>query len=169
MLLLGAGCRHEPEFPGELDVPYVQTAPEHVTAMLKLAKVTRNDYVVDLGCGDGRVVIAAAREFGAHGLGVDLSPDRIDEANQNARQAGVSDLASFRVQNLFDTDLSRATVVTFFLLPDVNSNLRQKLLTQLPPGARVVSYRFPVAGWPAEETIRLGRMPVYLMRMPGNP
>jgi SAM-dependent methyltransferase len=168
-MLLCSACRHEPDYPGELDVPYVQTSATHVTAMLKLAQVTKGDYVVDLGCGDGRVVIAAAREFGAQGMGVDLSPDRIDEANRNASQAGVSSRVRFQVQDLFDADLRGATVVTFFLLPDVNSRLRQKLLTQLQPGARVVSYRFPVGGWPAEQAIQLGRIPVYLMRTPGNP
>jgi len=120
--------------------------------MLRLAGVTRDDLVYDLGCGDGRIVIAAARHFGAGGFGVDLDPRRIAEAEAAARRAGVQDRVRFAVQDLFKTDLSRASVVALYLYPELNARLRPKLLAELRPGARVVAFQFGIPGWEPERT-----------------
>src|SRR5258708_2240678 len=113
-----------PPAPQQGEVPYVPTPPEVVETMLKLGAVKKGDIVYDLGCGDGRIVITAAQKFRARGVGVDIDPERIKEAEQNARQAGVSDSVRFIEKNLFDVDLHEATVVTLYLLPDVNQRLR---------------------------------------------
>lgn len=131
----------------KLDVPYVPT-PHHVVAkMLEMAKVSRNDIVYDLGSGDGRIVITAAQRYGSRGLGYDLDPKRIEEANENARTAGVTDRVRFVQQDLFKADLSQATVVTLYLLPEVNLKLRPKLLKELKPGTRIVSHNYGLGDW----------------------
>ena len=130
----------------ELDVPYVETPDDIVTLMLDLAEITDNDYVIDLGTGDGRIVIGAVKR-GATGLGVDLDPVRIDEARVNADKAGVSDRVKFEVADLFQTDISAATVVTLFLNSEVNMRLRPALFEQLKPGTRVVSHNFDMEDW----------------------
>ena len=127
-------------------VPYVPTPQVVVDRMLEIAKVGAGDYLIDLGSGDGRIVITAARKYGARGFGVDLNPERIKESNENARQAGVTDKVAFYQQNLFETDLSPATVITMYLLPRVNLDLRPKLL-DLAPGTRLVSHDFDMADW----------------------
>src|SRR6185369_13970983 len=120
------------------EVPFI-TTPDHVTlAMLEIAKVGPQDFVLDLGSGDGRIVITAAKRFGARGLGVEIVPDLVKKSRESARLAGVADRAEFREQDLFATDLSKATVVTLYLLPEVNLQLRPKLL-KLKPGTRIVS------------------------------
>src|SRR5262245_3944921 len=139
--------------PAKLDVMFVATELEIVRAMLTLAGVTRDDVVYDLGCGDGRIVIAAAKDFGARGVGVDLNPQRIREAQANAVRAGVVDRVTFRVQDLFDTDIQSATVVTLFLSPAVNARLQPKFMTQLKPGSRIVSHRFLIGEWVPEQTV----------------
>jgi len=140
--------------PGiKLDVPYVSTPHEVVDAMLKLARVGPGDVVYDLGCGDGRFVIAAAREFGARGVGVDIDPARIAEANAAAEREGVADRVRFLRQDLFDVNLSPATVVTLFLLPELNDRLAPKMRRELRPGARIVSHRWTIRGWPPDEAI----------------
>ena len=121
------------------DVPYVPTPEDVVEAMLKLANVTKNDVVYDLGCGDGRIVITAAQKYGARGVGVDINPERIQDSNANAKKAGVTDRVKFVQQDLFETDFREATVVMLYLLPDVNLRLRPKLLSELKPGTRIVS------------------------------
>lgn len=131
---------------GEPSVPYVPTPQDVVEKMLEIAKVGPNDYVIDLGSGDGRIVITAARKFGARGFGVDLNPERIRESNENARKAGVTDRVSFQQRDLFETDLGEATVITLYLLPRVNLELRPKLL-QLRPGTRIVSHDFSMEDW----------------------
>jgi SAM-dependent methyltransferase len=141
--------------PPRLDVIYVPTDMEVVTTMLEAAKVGPGDVVYDLGCGDGRIVITAARRFGARGIGVDLDPERIAEARQNATQAGVSDRVSFLVQDLFTTDVSPATVVALYLSPDINLRLRPKLQRELRPGSRIVSHQFDMGDWPPQRTIEL--------------
>jgi ubiquinone/menaquinone biosynthesis C-methylase UbiE len=123
----------EPGGPGKLDVIFVPTDPSIVNAMLTLAGVTRDDVVYDLGCGDGRIVIAAAKEFGARGVGVDLDPRRIQEARAHADRAGVGDRVTFRVEDVLDADIRNATVVTLFLSPELNARLRPKLLSELRP------------------------------------
>ncbi len=130
----------------ELDVPYVETPDNIVTLMLDLAEITDNDYVIDLGTGDGRIVIGAVKR-GATGLGVDLDPVRIEEARVNADKAGVSDRVKFEVADLFKTDISAATVVTLFLNSEVNMRLRPTLLEKLKPGTRVVSHNFDMEDW----------------------
>ena len=133
-------------FAAELSVPYVPTPQEVVERMLQIAKVGPNDYVVDLGSGDGRIVVTAAKKHGARGFGVDLNPERIRESNDNARRAGVTDKVAFYQRDLFETDLSQATVITMYLLPRVNLELRPKLL-QLKPGTRIVSHDFSMDDW----------------------
>lgn len=138
----------------ELSVPYVPTPPDVVEAMLKVAKVSRSDYLIDLGSGDGRIVINAAKQYGARGFGVDLNPVRIDEANANARQAGVTDKVAFYQRDLFETELSDASVITMYLLPRVNIELRPKLLA-LKPGTRVVSHDFSMDEWKPDAHIKV--------------
>jgi len=142
--------RHKP------DVPYVPTTDEAVKAMLKLAGVKGSDIVYDLGCGDGRIVIAAVRDFGAHGVGIDIDPKRIAEANENAKRAGVQARVRFEENDLFEADFHEATVVTLFLLPEVNLKLRPKLLKELKPGTRIVSNTFDLGDWKAEKEIEVG-------------
>lgn len=157
--------------PVRLDVIWVPTDLVLVTEMLTLASVARDDVVYDLGCGDGRIVIAAAREFGARGVGVDLDPQRIREARENAVRAGVADRVTFRVQDLFDTDLREATVVTLFLSPEVNLRLLPKLRQELRPGSRIVSHRFDLGDWKPEKTITVTVLEqtnwLFLWRIPG--
>jgi SAM-dependent methyltransferase len=128
--------------PPKRDVIYVPTPPEVVEGMLKAAKVTKNDVVYDLGSGDGRIVIMAAQMFGARGVGIDIDPERIAEANANAKEAGVTDRVRFLNQDLFTTDISDATVVTLYLLGTLNQKLLPKLNRELRPGTRVVSHAF---------------------------
>ena len=127
--------------------PYVPTPQEVVDRMLQLASVTKSDVVYDLGCGDGRIPITAAKAFGARGVGVDIDPQRIAEANANAKQAGVSHLVTFKLQDAMTTDLSDATVVTLYLLSSSNLKLRPILTKQLKPGARIVSHAFSMGDW----------------------
>ena len=143
----------EEETP-ELDVPYVPTHQKAVEEMLNLAKVTGKDYVIDLGCGDGRIVITAAKKYKARCLGVDLDPRRIRESNKNASQAGVTKLVTFRKADVMDTDVRQASVVTLFLLEAVNVRLRPRLFAQLKPGTRVVSNGFHMRDWKADKTVR---------------
>ena len=135
-------------------VPYVPTPQAVVDRMLDMAKVTAQDYLIDLGSGDGRIVVTAAKKFGARGFGVDLNPVRIDEANANARKMGVTDKVAFYQRNLFDADLSQATVITMYLLPRVNLELRPKLL-ELKPGTRLVSHDFDMGDWKADASVRM--------------
>jgi SAM-dependent methyltransferase len=151
ILLIACSCtvafaQVETTSPPKLDVPYVPTRPAVVTAMLKMANVKPGDVLYDLGCGDGRIVVTAAKDFGATGKGFDIDPQRIAEANANAKSAGVSDKVEFVNANLFTTDLSKATVITLYLLPDVNMKLRPKILA-LKPGTRIVSHAFDMGDW----------------------
>jgi SAM-dependent methyltransferase len=132
--------------------PYAATPPDVVERMLALAKVTSADVVYDLGCGDGRIPIAAARKFGARGVGGDIDPARIEEARTNARAAGVERLVEFRLENAMTVDVSPATVVTLYLLSSSNAKLRPILTRQLRPGARIVSHAFSMGpSWPADQ------------------
>lgn len=139
----------------EPDVPFVPTTDAAVHAMLKLATVTRSDVVYDLGCGDGRLVIAAAKEYGARGVGVDIDPERIREAKENARKSGVESLVRFEESDLFKADIHEASVVTLFLLSSINEKLRPKLVRELKPGTRIVSNTFRMGDWKPdrEETV----------------
>lgn len=133
------------------DVPYVPTTEAAVQAMLKLADVRKTDVVYDLGCGDGRIVITAAKSLGARGVGIDINPVRIGEAKENARKEGVEKLVRFEENDLFDADIHEATVVTLFLLPHINLKLRPKLLQDLKPGTRIVSNTFDMGDWKPEK------------------
>lgn len=134
------------------DVPFV-TTPDNVTmAMLQIANVGPDDYVIDLGSGDGRIVITAAKRFGARGLGIEYVPDLVLKSRENARIAGVSGRAFFREQDLFRTDLSPASVITMYLLPEVNLKLREKLL-KLRPGTRIVSHDWDMGDWQPDKSL----------------
>ncbi|MBD3885585.1 class I SAM-dependent methyltransferase [Phormidium tenue FACHB-886] len=136
-----------------LDAPYVATPQVVVDRMLELAKVGPEDIVYDLGSGDGRVVITAAKQFGARGVGIEIDPELVQQATANAQAAGVADRVQFRQQDLFQTDFSEATVVTLYLLPEVNLRLRPVLLQQLKPGTRIISHGFDMGEWQPEETV----------------
>jgi len=140
----------------QVDVPYVPTSEEAVKAMLKLADVKKSDVVYDLGCGDGRIVIAAAKEYGARGVGIDINPERIQQAEANAKKAGVEELVRFEENDLFDADIHQATVVTLFLLGSVNLRLRPKLLRELKPGTRIVSNTFDMGDWTPDKEMSVG-------------
>jgi SAM-dependent methyltransferase len=151
----------------QLDVWYVATPHEIVDRMLDEAKVRTGDVVYDLGCGDGRMVIAAAKKFGTRGVGIDLDPVRIKEARANAKAQGVDQLVTFRVADLFETDLREATVVMLYLLPEVNRRLKPKLFAELRPGARVVSHDFDMGrDWPPDRYVKLGADGIYMWVMP---
>jgi SAM-dependent methyltransferase len=137
------------------DVPYMPTHEKVVAEMLKVAKVGKDDVLYDLGSGDGRIVITAAKEFGTRGVGVDIDPDLIREARQNAVKAGVADKVKFIQQDLFETDIREATVVTLYLWPEINLRLRPKLLTDLKPGSRVVSHNHDMGDWKPLKTVRV--------------
>jgi hypothetical protein len=134
------------------EVPFVVSPDSVTTAMLQLAKVGNEDYVIDLGSGDGRIVILAAKRFGARGMGIEIRDDLIAESRANAAKAGVDSRAMFRKQDLFTTDLSPASVITLYLLPEVNMQLRPRLL-QLRPGTRVVSHDFDMGDWTPDKTV----------------
>jgi SAM-dependent methyltransferase len=150
-----------------LDVPYEPTPPGVVRAMVDLAEVGPGDVVYDLGCGDGRILVEAARR-GARAVGVDLDPRRIAEARENARAAGVLDRVELRVGDLFQTDVRPATVVMLFLWPHVNLRLRPRLLAELRPGARVVSHWHDMGDWRPDRKIEVEGRPVYLWRIPAR-
>lgn len=157
-----------PVFTQDLDVAYVPTPDHVVETMLDMAEVGPGDYVIDLGCGDGRIVIAAAKR-GAYGHGVDLDPQRIEEARKNAREAGVDDKVVFEVENIYETDFSRASVVTMYLFPSINLKLRPSLLKNLEPGSRIVSHDFDMAEWkPDEQQGRIETHAVYLWIVPAR-
>jgi SAM-dependent methyltransferase len=148
------------------DVVYVPTPPEVVKAMLETAAVTGKDLVYDLGCGDGRIVIEAAKTYGARGVGIDIDPERIKEATANAEKAGVSDRVKFIQADLFETDLRPATVVTLYLLESLNLKLQPKLVDELKPGTRVVSHAFSMGPWTPDQELTVDGRRVYLWKIP---
>lgn len=171
-LLLGNGCGDE--YSGgpppvdttvDRDVPYVTSSEAVITRMLEMAEVGPGDVVYDLGSGDGRIVIAAAR-YGAQGVGIEIDPYRVYQARLNAEQAGVADRVTFREQDLFKADFSDATVVSLYLLPGVNQKLRPMLFDQLEPGTRVVSHNFGLGNWPPDSTEQVGPSTVHLWTIP---
>jgi cyclopropane fatty-acyl-phospholipid synthase-like methyltransferase len=148
--------------------PFIPTPPPVVAAMLKAASVGPRDVVYDLGSGDGRIVIEAAKAFGAHGVGVELDPRLIDEARLRARNAGVAGRVRFERRDLFEVDLRPATVVTLYLLPEMNARLRPKLQQELRPGARIVAHSFAIPGWAPERRIEVGERSIFLWTLPAR-
>jgi ribosomal protein L11 methylase PrmA len=148
------------------DVIYVPTPPEVVEAMLKVANVKAGDVVYDLGCGDGRIVVTAAQKYGARGIGIDIDPQRIKEANENVQKAGVGDRVKIMQADLFETNISEATVVTLYLLPSLNVKLMPKLMKELKPGTRIVSHAFDMGDWKPEQTLNVDGRTVYYWTIP---
>jgi SAM-dependent methyltransferase len=166
-LFVSANVHAQSDSPA-LDVHYVPTPQPVVDRMLAMARVTKDDFVIDLGSGDGRIVITAAQKFGAHGMGVDLDPARIKEANANKQKAGVGDKVEFRQANLFETDLGKATVLTMYLLPRLNIQLRP-LLLDLKPGTRLASHAFHMGEWKPDRHERVdGARDAYFWVVPAK-
>ena len=164
MIVLISGAAAAQEAKKAPEVPYVPTTQVAVEAMLKLARVTSDDVIYDLGCGDGRIVITAAKLYGARGVGIDIDPQRIREANENAKKAGVEQLVRFEENDLFEADIHEASVVTLFLLSSVNLKLRPKLLHDLKPGTRVVSNTFDMGDWKPDKEFTVDGTESYLSR-----
>jgi SAM-dependent methyltransferase len=150
----------------EADVPYVATPQETVSAMLRLANVTKDDTVYDLGSGDGRIPITAAQRYGARSVGIEIKPSLVQRARKNAKLSGVSDKVEFRQQDIFKADFRDATVVTMYLFPEVNIKLRPMLFEQLEPGDRVVSHSFDMDAWDPDSTVRVNNDVLYLWTIP---
>jgi cyclopropane fatty-acyl-phospholipid synthase-like methyltransferase len=144
-----------PSITQTLDAPYVPTPPEVVAEMLRGVGVGPADVVYDLGSGDGRIVIAAARDFGARGVGIELDAKLVQDSRDAAVKAGVADRVTFVWRDIFDVDLSPATVVTIYLFPEVNARLVPKLRRELRPGARIVSHQYPLGDWPVDRWIQV--------------
>ena len=152
-----------PQYP---DVIYVPTPHEVVDKMLEIAKVGKGDVLYDLGSGDGRIPVTAAKRFGIRAVGIDIDPERIREANENAKKNGVTNLVQFRQEDLFKTNFSDATVVTLYLLPDLNVKLRPRLFAELKPGTRIVSHQFDMGKWKPDRTVELNGRTIYLWTIP---
>ncbi|MGE3547541.1 MAG: cyclopropane-fatty-acyl-phospholipid synthase family protein [Kofleriaceae bacterium] len=150
------------------DIRFVPTPEPLLAKMLSMAKVGASDIVYDLGSGDGRIVIAAARDFGARGVGIDLDPKLVRIAKENAVKAGVADRVEFRVGDIFEEDLSQATVVTLYLLPRINLKLKPKLFRELKPGSRIVSQSFDFGDWKPEQTEIVDGNRAFLWTIPEN-
>jgi len=148
------------------DVIFVPTPQEVVEDMLRLANVQKGDVLYDLGSGDGRIAITAARKYGIKATGIDIDPERIREANENAKKAGVTDLVRFRQENLFTADFKDATVITLYLLPDLNVKLRPKLWNELKPGTRIVSHQFEMGAWKPEKRLESNGRTIYFWTVP---
>ena len=150
------------------DVVYVPTPQDVVDKMLEVAKVGKSDVLYDLGCGDGRIVVTAARKFGTRGIGIDIDPDRIRDANANAKAQGVVNRVKFIQGDLFETDFREATVVSLYLLPSLNLKLRPKLWAELKPGSRVVSHDFDMGDWAPQQRLSVGSRTVYFWTIPAK-
>ena len=150
------------------DVPFVPTPERVVEKMLEVASVGPKDVVYDLGSGDGRIVITAAKKYGARGIGIDIDPDRIKDARANARKAGVEKRVEFRQGDLFEAKIGDATVVTIYLLSGINLKLKPKLLAELKPGTRIVSHAFDMGDWKPEATAKVGTSTVYYWVVPAR-
>jgi predicted RNA methylase len=148
------------------DVVFVPTPQEVVDRMLEMANVGKGDVLYDLGSGDGRIPVTAAKRYGIRAVGIDIDPQRIAEAKENARRNGVAGLVSFRQEDLFKTKFGDATVVTLYLLPDLNVKLRPRLLAELRPGTRIVSHQFGMGTWKPEQQVELKGRTIYLWRIP---
>ncbi len=172
-MLVGLAAGIHATVPPQSLAPYVPTPQPVVDQMLELAQVTSKDVVYDLGCGDGRIVITAAKKYGARGVGVDIDPERIKESMANAKAAGVENLVTFKLEDALKTDVSPATVVTLYLLTSSNLQLRPMLTKQLKPGARIVSHAFMMGDWEPEKSEQVPdengfNRTVYLWRADGK-
>jgi ribosomal protein L11 methylase PrmA len=169
LLLAGVGSAAGQGSAGwTADVIYVPTPPEVVDEMLRLARVRKGDVLYDLGSGDGRIAIAAARTYGIRATGIDIDPALIAEARDNAKKAGVEGRVTFRREDLFKADFRDATVVTLYLLPELNVRLRPRLLAELRPGARIVAHQFDMGDWPPEKTVEVQGRTLYFWTVPGT-
>jgi ribosomal protein L11 methylase PrmA len=148
------------------DVIYVPTPEEVVDAMLQVAKVTKADVVFDLGTGDGRIPVTAAKKYGARGVGIDIDPQRIKEANENVQKNGVADKVRILQADLFEANISEATVVTLYLLPSLNQKLMPKLMKDLKPGTRIVSHAFDMGEWKPEQELDVSGRKIYYWTIP---
>ena len=148
------------------DVIFVPTPHDVVEQMLKMANVKKGDVLYDLGSGDGRIPITAAKKHGIRAVGIDIDPERIEEANANARKAGVEKLVTFKQEDLFKTNFSDATVVTLYLLPDLNVKLRPRLWAELKPGTRIVSHQFDMGTWKPEKKVEMNGRTLYFWTVP---
>ena len=162
LALAGAARAEQP------DVIFVPTPQDVVDEMLRLAGVHKGDVLYDLGCGDGRIPVTAAKRYGIRAVGIDIDPERIREANDNARRAGVTGLVTFRQENLFTADFREASVVTLYLLPELNLKLEPRLLAELKPGTRIVSHEFDMGDWKPEKQLELNGRVIYLWRVPAR-
>ena len=160
---IGARAQLQGPYP---DVIFVPTPQEVVDKMLEIAKVGKGDVLYDLGSGDGRIPVTAAKRFGIRAVGIDIDPQRIHEANENAKKNGVTNLVRFRQENLFTTKFADATVITLYLLPDLNVKLRPRLLAELKPGTRIVSHQFDMGTWKPDRTVELNGRTIYLWTIP---
>lgn len=150
------------------DVHFVPTPQRVVDRMLALARPKPNEFLIDLGSGDGRIPITAAKRYGIKALGIDIDPVRIGEANRNAKKAGVTDKVTFRRENLFETDISKADIITLYLLERLNMKLRPRLLSELRPGARVVSHDFAMGDWQPDRYEKVANSTIYFWTIPGK-
>jgi ribosomal protein L11 methylase PrmA len=164
-LPLGAAAQ-EAAAPRRPDVIYVPTPEEVVEAMLQVAKVTKTDVVYDLGTGDGRIPVTAAKKYGARGVGIDIDPQRIKDANENVARSGVGDKVRIIQGDLFEANISEATVVTLYLLPSLNQKLMPKLMKELKPGTRIVSHAFDMGEWKPEQELDVNGRKVYYWTIP---
>ena len=151
----------------QINTPYVATTLETLNAMLDFAGVTSRDNVYDLGCGDGRIVIAAAKKYGARGVGIDINPALIERARGDAERSGVAERVNFQIGDLFEMDIRNATVVVLYLLPDVNMRLRPRLQHELKPGTRIVSHGFDMGDWKADKEMVVNGDHIYLWTVRG--
>ena len=162
VLVIAPGAAQQTAPARQPDVVFVPTPNDVVDAMLKLAKITSNDIVYDLGSGDGRIVIVAAKTYGARGVGIDIDPERTREATANARASGVGDKVTFLTEDLFTADISPATVVMLYLSLPINSRLAPKLMRELKPGTRIVSHAFDLGSWKPQQRVVVSDRPIFL-------
>ena len=161
-------CAIHPAFPQNRtpDVIFVPTPQELVEDMLRLADVKTGDVLFDLGSGDGRIAVTAARKYGVRAVGIDIDPERIREANENAKKNGVEKLVEFRNEDLFKADFKSASVITLYLLPELNLKLRPRLWAELKPGTRIVSHQFDMGDWAPEKKLESNGRTVYFWTIP---
>lgn len=163
---LGISAQTPPKMVQIPEIPFVATSHEVAAEMLRLAGVTERDVLYDLGCGDGRIVIMAAQDHHAHGVGIDINPDLIQRARVNADRSGVSASVRFQVEDLFQTDLHEASVVALYLIPKMNLRLRPKLLAELKPGSRIISHNFDMGDWKPDKEEEVDGQKIYLWTVP---